>query len=75
MCQGDGRLRPAHKLTEEKLLDLSGSSIIEIEFVVTDTEAQQLLNLLHREKVPLIYAYVPARFGVIDTSAADPPLP
>ena len=64
-----------HKVTGEKPLDLSGSSIIEIEFVVTDSEAQQLLNLLHREKVPLFYAYVPARFGVIDTSAADPPLP
>ena len=62
-----------HKLIEERPLDLSGSSVIEIEFVVTDAEAQQLLNLIHREKVTLFYAYVPARFGVIDTAAADPP--
>jgi PII-like signaling protein len=62
-----------HLLTEEKFLDLAGSSVIEIEFVVTNSEAQQLLNLIHREKLALFYAYIPARFGVVDISTTDPP--
>ncbi len=62
-----------HKLSEAKFFDLSGSQVIEIEFVVTDQEAQQLLNLVHREKIALFYAYIPARFGVINQDASDPP--
>jgi uncharacterized protein len=62
-----------HMLKEEKFFDLAGSSVIEIEFVVTNSEAQQLLNLIHREKLALFYAYIPARFGVIDISTAEPP--
>ena len=63
-----------HKLTEEKLLDFTGSSIIEIEFIVTDQEAQQLFDLIHKEKISLFYACIPARFGVIDVNAIDPPM-
>lgn len=63
-----------HKLTEEKLLDFTGSSVIEIEFMVTDQEAQRLFNLIHQEKISLFYAYTPARFGVIDVNAIDPPV-
>src|ERR1700728_4922127 len=55
-----------HLLMEEKFFDLAGSSVIEIEFVVTNSEAQRLLNLIHREKLALFYAYIPAGFGVID---------
>jgi len=62
-----------HKLSEERFFDLSGSQVIEIEFVVTDQEAQQLLNLVHREKIPLFYAYIPASFGAIDLRTAGPP--
>jgi uncharacterized protein len=62
-----------HKLTEAKFFDLSGSQVIEIEFVVSHQEAQQLLDLVHGERIPLFYAYIPARFGVIDLSTAGPP--
>jgi PII-like signaling protein len=62
-----------HKLTESRFFDLKGSQVIEIEFVVTDEEAQQLLNLIHREKIPLFYAYIPARFGGMDRNTAAPP--
>jgi PII-like signaling protein len=54
-----------HKMVEARLFDKS-AEIIEVEFVVTDEEAQQLLNLLHKEKIALFYAYIPAKFGVID---------
>lgn len=46
---------------------------MEIEFIVTDDEAQQLLALLHKEKIRLFYAHIPARFGVINPDSADPP--
>jgi len=62
-----------HKLIEEKWFDLSGSQIIEIELIVTVQEAQQLLNLVHEERIPLFYAYVPARFGVMKFDTAGPP--
>jgi uncharacterized protein len=63
-----------HKLTEEKFIDFAGSSVIEIEFIVTDQEAQQLFNLIHQEKIRLFYACIPARFGAIDVDATDPPV-
>ncbi len=62
-----------HKLTEARFFDLSGSQVIEIEFVVTDEEAQQLLNLVHCERIPLFYAYIPATFGALDSHSSVPP--
>jgi len=46
---------------------------VEIEFIVTDEEAQRLLALIHQEKIRLFYAHIPARFGVINPDSADPP--
>jgi uncharacterized protein len=62
-----------HKLTHERFFDLGGSDIIEVEFIVSDQEAAQLLDLMNREKVTAFYANIPARFGVIDPDAAEPP--
>jgi uncharacterized protein len=63
-----------HRLTGDKLLDFSGSAVIEIEFTVTDQEAQQLFDLIHRENIFLFYACIPASFGVIDVNELDPPV-
>jgi hypothetical protein len=46
---------------------------VEVEFIVAPDEAQKLLELLHKEKVRLFYAYTPACFGVINPDASDPP--
>ena len=62
-----------HKLHELNFFELAGSVAIEVEFIVTAEEAQMLLDLLHREKVRLFYAYSPASFGVINPDTADPP--
>lgn len=62
-----------HKLREMNFFELAGSVAIEVEFIVTDEEAQKLLDLLHENKVRLFYAQIPARFGVINPDAADPP--
>jgi uncharacterized protein len=62
-----------HKLSEAKFFELAGSLAVEIEFIVTDQEAQQLLTLIHQDKIPLFYARIPACFGVIDPSTAQAP--
>jgi PII-like signaling protein len=61
------------KLHEARFFELQGSLTMEVEFIVTDDQAQQLLDLLHKEKIRLFYAQIPARFGVINPDAADPP--
>jgi PII-like signaling protein len=63
-----------HVVHEAQFFELAGTLAVEIEFIVTDEEAQKLLELLHREKVRLFYAHIPARFGVINPDAADPPM-
>jgi PII-like signaling protein len=62
-----------HKLSEAKFFELAGSLTVEIEFIVSDEEAQYILNLLHQEKVSVFYACIPAHFGVIDPAAQKPP--
>ena len=66
-----------HQLHEARFFELAGALAgaltVEIEFIVTEEEAQKLLQLLQREKVRLFYACLPARFGVINPDAADPP--
>jgi PII-like signaling protein len=63
-----------HRLSGDKLLDFGGSAVIEIEFIVTDQEAQQLFDLIHSEKIFLFYACIPASFGVIDVNELASPV-
>ena len=62
-----------HALHEARFFELAGSLTIEVEFLASAEEVQRLLDLLHREKVRLFYAYTPASFGVINPDASDPP--
>lgn len=62
-----------HVLHEAHFFELAGSLTVEIEFIVTEGEAKQLLALIHTEKIRLFYAHIPARFGVINPDSADPP--
>lgn len=62
-----------HVLHEARFFELAGTLAIEVEFIVTQDEAQKLLDLIHREKVRLFYAYSPAYFGVINPDSADAP--
>ncbi len=52
-------------LHEEHFFELAGELTVEIEFVVTTGEAEQLLDLLRRERVSVFYARTPAEFGAI----------
>jgi uncharacterized protein len=60
-----------HMLHEARFFELTGLTV-EVEFIVTDAEAQGLLELLRKEKVRLFYAHIPARFGVINPDLQDP---
>jgi uncharacterized protein len=62
-----------HVLHENHFFELAGTLTVEVEFIVTDEEARQLVELLRGEKVRLFYALIPARFGVINPDANDPP--
>jgi len=53
-------------LHEEHFFELAAEATIQVEFVVTDDEARRLLDLLHRERVSVFYARVPAEFGAIE---------
>lgn len=59
-----------HVLHESRFFELAGSQAVEVEFIVTDDEAKQLIELLLREKVTVFYALVPARFGLLSSGTA-----
>jgi PII-like signaling protein len=60
-----------HLLHEARFFELAGLTV-EVEFIVSDQEAGQLLELLRKEKIRLFYAQSPARFGVINPDPQDP---
>jgi PII-like signaling protein len=54
-------------LHEQHFFELAGDLTVEVEFVVSDEEAEKLLDHLRREKVRLFYLKVPAEFGTIES--------
>lgn len=63
---GFGRHRMLH---EERFFELAGSVTVEVEFIVTDDEARQVLELASRQGLRLFYARMPAHFGMIGGEA------
>jgi PII-like signaling protein len=61
-----------HVLHENHFFELAGSLTVEVEFIVTEEEAKQLLELVRAERVRLFYAMIPARFGILNPDAEDP---
>ena len=53
-------------LHEEHFFELAGDLTVEIDFAVTDAQADQLLALIRQEHIRLFYARIPVEFGVID---------
>lgn len=62
-----------HHLQESRFFELAGGLAVEVEFIVSEDESRQLIGLLQREKLHLFYAHIPARFGVVNPDAAEPP--
>ncbi|MGB6307627.1 MAG: DUF190 domain-containing protein [Steroidobacteraceae bacterium] len=60
-----------HVLHEAHFFELAGSLTVEVEFIVTQAESKQLLELIEREKIRVFYACIPARFGVVSPDRND----
>ena len=60
-----------HMLHEARFFEHAGLTV-EVEFIVSDAEANSLLELVRNEKIRLFYAHIPARFGVINPDLQDP---
>ena len=60
-----------HVLHEAHFFELAGSLAVEVEFIVTEAESKQLLELIEREKIRVFYACIPARFGIINPDRKD----
>ena len=53
-------------LHEEHFFELAGDLTVEIDFAVSEDEADRLLALVRDEKIRIFYARIPAEFGSID---------
>jgi PII-like signaling protein len=53
-------------LHEQHFFELAGDLTVEVEFLLSDEQAQSLLAALQREQVHVFYAKVPAEFGTIE---------
>jgi uncharacterized protein len=62
-----------HVLHESTFFELAGSLTVEVEFIVTDAEAEQLLQQVQAAGIRLFYARIPAAFGVLNAGPSDPP--
>lgn len=52
------------RLHEEAFFELAGELPVEIEFLVSEGQAERLLELLKSENLRLFYAKLPAEYGV-----------
>src|SRR6516165_5095442 len=61
-----------HVLHESTFFELAGTLTVEVEFIVTDAEAQQLLQRVQTTGIRVFYACIPALFGIINPDPSDP---
>jgi PII-like signaling protein len=52
-------------LHEEHFFELAGDLTVEVEFMVTDEQAQKLLDLVKREGIHIFYGKVAAEFELL----------
>jgi len=53
-------------LHEQHFFELAGDLTVMVEFLLSDAEAQSLLDLVVRENVRVFYAKFPAEFGMTE---------
>jgi len=51
-------------LHEQHFFELAGDLTVEVEFLLSEEQAEMLLGVLRRERVQVFYAKAPAEFGV-----------
>ncbi len=59
------------KLHFQHFYELAGDLTMQIDFLVTDEEADKLLEGIRREGVRVLYMKVPVTFGVLNPDASD----
>lgn len=52
-------------LHEQHFFELAGELTVEVEFLLSEEQAEMLLGVLRREQVRVFYAKAPAQFGVV----------
>jgi PII-like signaling protein len=55
-------------LHEQHFFELAGDLTVEVEFLLTDDQADKLLQVLREERVRVFYAKAAAEFGLLDAS-------
>jgi uncharacterized protein len=55
-------------LHEQHFFELAGDLTVEVEFLLTDEQAEELLRIVRHERVRVFYAKAPAEFGFLDGS-------
>jgi PII-like signaling protein len=53
-------------LHEEHFFELAGNVPIAVEFVVSDAEAENLLELIKQEKIQVFYMKMPVEYGLLE---------
>jgi PII-like signaling protein len=59
-------------LHEQHFFELAGDLTVEVEFMVSDEEAQRLIGRVKEEKVDIVYARIAAEFGTLGAGEAPP---
>ena len=59
-------------LHEQHFFELAGDLTVEVEFIVTEEDAQRLLDLMKREKVHIFYAKAAVEFGALNGTDRSP---
>jgi len=60
-----------HRLHESRFVELAGDLGVEVEFIVSDSEAQQLLELVQTARVRVFYARGPVQFEILNPDKED----
>jgi PII-like signaling protein len=60
-----------HVMHDFKFFEIASPLAVEVEFIVTEAEAANLLELVEQEGGRAFYTRIPAMFGVINPDAQD----
>ena len=52
-------------ISEQHFFELAGQTTVLVEFIVSDAEAQALLDIIREDGAELFYARFPAEFGLV----------
>ena len=57
-------------LSDQGFFELAGQLTVLVEFIVSESEADELLDIVREDGAPLFYARFPAEFGVVTGASA-----